>query len=335
MTPESMARARRLVTPALAAAVDSLSPELRHIVRYHWGWVDEQGKPAQGAAGKALRPTLAMLSAEAVGAPAERACAGAAAVELVHDFTLLHDDVMDGDRERRHRPTAWTVFGVGPAICAGDSLMLLAQRVLLEDPAETRVAALDALCDAAHEVIAGQLLDLSFEGRLDVGLGAYLRMAARKTGALLACSASIGAVLAGGEPESVGALRRFGVALGLAFQAVDDWLGIWGRPERTGKPLASDLRQRKSSLPIVFGLGAEGDEACELRALVASPGPLAEDALARGVELLAACGAEAHTRAEARRQIAIARSALARAPIEDGARQELLELASFVVEREF
>jgi len=335
MTPDSMARARQLVTPALAAAADRLSPELRHIVAYHWGWVDEEGKPAQGAAGKALRPTLAMLSAEAVGAPPARARAGAAAVELVHDFTLLHDDVMDGDRERRHRPTAWTVFGVGPAICAGDSLMLLAQRVLLDDPGETRVAALAALCDAAHEVIAGQLLDLSFEGRLDVALDAYLAMAARKTGALLACSASIGAVLAGGPSRCVRALREFGGALGLAFQAVDDWLGIWGRPERTGKPLASDLRQRKASLPIVFALGGESAEAHALRALVASPGPLDDGAVARAVDLLDACGAEECTRHEARRQIGIARGALVGAPIDPGAREELLELASFVVEREF
>ena len=242
---------------------------------------------------------------------------------------------MDGDRERRHRPTAWTVFGVGPAICAGDSLMLLAQRVLLDDPGETREAALGSLCDAAHEVIAGQLLDLSFEGRLDVALDDYLAMAARKTGALLACSASIGAVLADGPTACVRALREFGGALGLAFQAADDWLGIWGRPERTGKPLGSDLRQRKSSLPIVFALGTDGAEARALRALIAAPGPLDEGAVARAVDLLEACGAEERTRQEARRQIGIARGALASAAIDPGARAELLELASFVVEREF
>ena len=334
MTPASMVRARQLIVPALAAAADALSPALRHIVAYHWGWVDEEGKPAPGAAGKALRPTLAMLSAEAVGAPAERARACAAAVELVHDFTLLHDDVMDGDRERRHRPTAWTVFGVGHAICAGDALLLSAQRVLLEDPAAARSAALAALCDATQDVIAGQILDLSFEGRLDVALDAYLDMAARKTGALLGCSASIGAILAGGPDESVRALRAFGGALGLAFQAVDDWLGIWGRPERTGKPVANDLRQRKSSLPIVLALGADGAESRALRALLASPGPLDEDALAQAVALLDGCGAETRTREEAARQIEIAGSALARAPIEPAAREELLELARFVVERE-
>jgi hypothetical protein len=173
------------VTPVLAAASATLSPELRHIVEYHWGWVDAAGQPLRGAAGKMLRPTLAMLSAEAVGAPATRAGAAAAAVEIIHDFTLLHDDVMDGDRERRHRPTAWTVFGVGPAICGGDALVLLAQRLLLADEGDARADAALALNEAAAEVIAGQVLDLSFEGRLDVA-----RRTSRcrpKTGALLAC----------------------------------------------------------------------------------------------------------------------------------------------------
>jgi geranylgeranyl diphosphate synthase type I len=332
--PKSLARARELVTPVLAAAAESLSPELRHFVGYHWGWVDARGEPLRAAAGKALRPTLAMLSAEAVGAAADHARAAAAAVELIHDFTLLHDDVMDGDRERRHRPTTWVTFGVGQAICAGDALVLLAQRVLIEDPSETRLAALAALGEAAAEVIAGQVLDLSFEGRLDVPLDAYLAMAARKTGALLACSASIGAILVGGDAAAVGALREFGAALGLAFQAVDDWLGIWGRTERTGKPVASDLRQRKASLPVVFALGAEGAAARELRARLAEGPPADEAALAEAVGLLEACGAEARTRAEAQRQIEAARAALASAPIARAARAELLELASFVVERE-
>lgn len=334
--PKSLARARELVTPVLAAASATLSPELRHIVEYHWGWVDAAGRPLRGAAGKMLRPTLAMLSAEAVGAPATRAGAAAAAVEIIHDFTLLHDDVMDGDRERRHRPTTWTVFGIGPAICGGDALALLAQRLLLEDAGEAHVAAALALNEAAAEVIAGQVLDLSFEGRFDVSLDHYLEMSGKKTGALLACAASIGALAAGGPAAAVRELHAYGAALGLAFQAVDDWLGIWGHAERTGKPVASDLRQRKSSLPIVFALNDSSPAAHEVRALLEDPAALtSEAALARGVELLGACGAERRTREEAARQIEAARRALARAPIEEAAREELSELTRFVVEREF
>jgi geranylgeranyl diphosphate synthase type I len=334
LAPKSLARARELVTPVLAAAAATLSPELRRIVEYHWGWLDADGRPAAGAAGKMLRPTLVLLSAEAAGAPAERAGAAGAAVEILHDFTLLHDDVMDGDRERRHRPTAWTVFGVGPAICAGDALVLLAQRLLLEDAAETRVAASLALNEAAALVIAGQALDLSFETRQDVTLDEYLAMSAGKTGALIACAASLGAIAAGAPERAVRELHAFGLALGLAFQAVDDWLGIWGRPERTGKPVASDLRQRKASLPIVFARAAEGAAARELRALLDAPS-LDAASLARGVELLGACGAERRTREEAARQVDAARRALARAPIAESARDELEELTRFVVEREF
>lgn len=336
IAPKSLERARELVTPVLAAASATLSPELRHIVEYHWGWLDAAGRPLRGAAGKMLRPTLVMLSAEAVGAPATRAGAAAAAVEIIHDFTLLHDDVMDGDRERRHRPTAWTVFGVGPAICGGDALVLLAQRLLLESAGAARVETALALNEATAEVIAGQALDLSFEGRFDVPLGRYLEMSGKKTGALLACAASIGALEAGGSAEAVRELHAYGAALGLAFQAVDDWLGIWGRPERTGKPVASDLRQRKSSLPIVFALNDATDAAAELRAMLEDPGELGDAAsLARGVALLDACGAEKRTREEAARQIDAAQRALAQAPIVAAARNELLELTRFVVEREF
>jgi len=332
--PKSLARARELVTPVLAAASATLSPELRRVVEYHWGWVDADGRPLAGAAGKMLRPTLVTLSAEAVGAPAARAGAAAAAVELIHDFTLLHDDVMDGDRERRHRATAWTVFGVGGAICAGDALVLLAQRVLLEDPSETRVPALLALNDATAAVIAGQMLDLSFEGRLDVSLDRYLEMSAGKTGALLAGAASLGAILAGGPREAVRELHAFGASLGLAFQAVDDWLGIWGDPARTGKPVASDLRQRKASLPLVFARTASGAAARELRGLLDGAAAFDEASLARGVELLGACGAEGRTREEAQRRATDAHAALERAPIDSTACDALHELAHFVVERE-
>ena len=332
--PKSLARAREAVLPVLAAASWTLAPELRRIVEYHWGWCDALGRPTPDGGGKALRPTLAVISAEAVGAPAESALAGAAAVEIIHDFTLLHDDVMDQDRERRKRPTAWAVFGVGPALCGGDALVLLAQRVLLHDPSPARIAALAALGEAAETVIAGQALDLAYEGRVDLGETDWLRMASQKTAALLGCAASIGAILAQGPEESVASLRRFGCALGLAFQAVDDWLGIWGRPECTGKPAASDLRQRKGSLPVVCALARESAAAGELRVFLQGREAPDEEAIARALEALEACGAEPATRAVADREYARARRFLADAPLAAGARDELLELASFVVERE-
>jgi geranylgeranyl diphosphate synthase type I len=332
--PKCLARARMLVGPALAAASATLSPELRRVVEYHWGWLDADGNPTAQRGGKLLRPALALLSAEAIGQPAERALAAATALELIHDFTLLHDDVMDGDRERRGRATAWAVFGVGPALCAGDALVPLAQRVLLADESPARVAALAALADATETVIAGQALDLAFEGRCDIGVADYLRMASMKTGALLGCAASVGALLAEGPAESVAALGEFGRALGLAFQAVDDWLGIWGDPQRVGKPAASDLRQRKASLPIVIGAADERAAGAELRALLARREPLREDEIARGVALLDATGAEEQTLALARRELERALASLARGGFEPVAHEALRELAVFVVARE-
>ena len=333
--PKSLERARTIVGPSLAAASATLSPEIRRIVEYHWGWIDEAGQRISGSGGKALRPTLAILSAEAIGESADRARAAAAAVEIIHDFTLLHDDVMDGDRERRGRPTAWTVFGVGAAICAGDALVPLAQRVLLEDESPRRVEALRALGEATETVIAGQTLDLSFEGRVDIGVEEYVRMASQKTGALLGCAASLGALLAEGNETTVAALRSFGCSLGLAFQAVDDWLGIWGDPDRVGKPIASDLRQRKASLPIVVGVSSDSAAGRELRTLLQGSEPLDEAAIARGVEWLDATGAQQATVALARRELDRALAALDAAPLADDARDELRELAAFVAERQF
>jgi len=335
-TPKSLERARQTVTPVLAAASGDLAPELRRVVEYHWGWVDADGvRTPRLRAGKALRPTLALLAAEAVGADPSAALSGAAAVEMIHDFTLLHDDVMDEDRERRGRPTAWTCFGVGPAICAGDALVLLAPQVLLSDPGAHAARATTELLVATQAVIAGQALDLAFEHRVDVTVDAYLEMAGGKTGALLGGAAAIGAILGGGSGAQVGALRAHGQALGLAFQAVDDWLGIWGDPERTGKPRASDLRQRKASLPIVMALGADGAIASEARGWMLADEPPSEAAIERAVGWLDDLGAESATRAVARRELARALDSLESVELGATAREELVELSRFVVEREF
>jgi len=333
--PKSFEWARLAVAPVLAAASAGLEPELQRVVEYHWGWIDEAGRRCESRPGKAIRPTLALLSAEAVGAEADVALAGAAALEIVHDFTLLHDDVMDDDRERRGRPAAWTRFGIGRAICAGDAMMLLAQQILLGDPSPHRVEALSALVDATQTVIAGQALDLSFEGRVDIGVEDYLRMSGMKTGALLGCSASLGAILAGGTEGQVHSLREFGEALGLAFQAVDDWLGIWGNPERVGKPAASDLRQRKSSLPIVMAMHSDLPAGRALRDFMQSEGRVDDETIARGVAWLDALGTERATIDLAHRELDRALASLDDNPLASTAHAELAQLARFVIERAF
>ena len=274
--PAGVGLARDIVGPAMEAAISRLSPEVQAVAAYHLGMTDAEGNPSGDGAGKALRPALALLSARAAGAPSERGVTSAVAVELVHNFSLLHDDIMDGDAERRHRPTAWTVFGVGAAILAGDALLALAQELLLEDNAPQGLWAARCLSVAVQRLIAGQGADLAFEKRDDVGLTECLEMAGDKTAALMACACSIGAIHAGAAPSLAMGLAGFGAHIGQAFQLTDDLLGIWGAPDVTGKPVQSDLRARKKSLPVVAALNSGTPAGRELAGLLARTDALSE-----------------------------------------------------------
>src|SRR5215469_10027550 len=286
--PAGVESARDLVGPAIAAALDRLSPDVRVVAAYHLGLAGADGRPAaKGSTGKALRPALAVLSARAAGAEPERGVAPAAAVEFVHNFSLLHDDIMDGDTERRHRPTAWTVFGVGAAILAGDALLQLAHDLLLEGPAPQGLWASRCLSASVQRLIAGQGADLAFERRDDVTLEQCRQMAADKTAALMACACSIGAIYVGAPAVAMG-LAEFGAHVGLAFQLTDDLLGIWGAPDVTGKPVRADLRARKKSLPVVAALNSGTPAAAELRALLTDPAPLTEEDLIHAAGLVVA-----------------------------------------------
>jgi geranylgeranyl diphosphate synthase type I len=318
----------------LRSAVESLVPELRGIAAYHLGWAEVDGTPSTASGGKAVRPALAVLSAEAVDASPAVALPGAVAVELVHNFSLLHDDVMDGDRERRHRPTAWAVWGIGPAIIVGDALLSLAQEMLLAMDTPPGRAAAAALAHATTEMIAGQANDLAFEAEAAVSLERCVTMEAAKTGALLACAASIGALLAEAPAASVAALFDYGLHLGLAFQAIDDLLGIWGDPARTGKPAASDLRQHKKTLPVTASLALAGERTDELADLLVGAAT-SEQVAARAAQVMEACGVRAWVAAEASRHLDTAVGALDRVDLATGPVAELTELASYVVEREY
>jgi geranylgeranyl diphosphate synthase, type I len=332
--PTALGRARGLVGPALRRRVDRLSPPLRRVCGYHFGFTDEAGRPAHGDGGKAVRPALALLSAEGAGSSAEVALPGAVAVELVHNFSLLHDDVMDRDRERRHRATAWAVFGEGPAILAGDALLVLAHHVLLEDATPARVAASRRLADATARMIEGQADDVALQAGGMVSLAECRAMMAGKTGALLSCAASIGALLAEAPAPAVSALADFGLHLGLAFQAIDDVLGIWGDPEVTGKPVAGDLRERKRSYPVVAALTSGGPEADRLLALLGHGEP-SGDALAEAVSLVERLGGRSQARVLAEREMQLCLDALDRAGLHEPARTELEDVARFVTARDF
>ncbi|NKZ08797.1 polyprenyl synthetase family protein [Actinomadura latina] len=331
--PTSITDGRALVDQAMRAAAERLDPWTRRVVAYHLGWTDENGRPAE-AGGKALRPALALLSARAAGAPCETALPGAVAVEFVHAFSLLHDDIMDGDRTRRHRPAAWTVFGPSAAILGGDALLALSEELLLDEHTRGAHWAARALAAATQRLISGQASDLGFEQRDGVSLDECVTMAADKTGALLACASSIGAMLGEGPTRLVTGLTGFGAEMGLAFQLVDDLLGIWGSPDTTGKPVLSDLRARKKSLPVVYALNAGTRDSERLAELYGKPDQPSEDVLHEMARLVEAAGGRDWAAAEADRRIASAERHLGESGMEDHVAAEFRDIALFVTSRD-
>lgn len=316
--PPVLDRYGELLVPAIDAAVERLHPTLRPALQHHFA-----------GGGKRVRGALVLLSAAAAGAPESVGVPGAVALELVHNFSLIHDDVIDGDEERRHRPTVWARYGLGQAIVGGDALALAAIELLLAEPTAPRVRAAAVLAQATQAMIAGQADDMAFEGRETVTVDECLAMEAGKTGALLACAASLGAILGEAPDATVCALAEFGAHVGIAFQAVDDVLGIWGDPSVTGKPVGSDLLARKRTLPVTIAL-AEGGRAEELAQLL--DGPLEPADLARATELLETGRRQALTIAEAHVENALA--CLASVDLAPGPAAELVELAHFVSQRD-
>jgi geranylgeranyl diphosphate synthase, type I len=334
-TPEPLERHRAVISTALRAAVQRLSPSVRQAVSYHLGWQDADGKETKGDGGKAIRPAIVLLAAEGVGAEPEAGVPGAVALELVHNFSLIHDDVMDGDEQRRHRPTVWALFGVGQAIVAGDAMLTLAHELLLEGACPRRLAAAAELSRATAEMIRGQCDDLSFEDRTDMTIDDGLTMSVRKTGALLGCAAALGGQLAGAEEDQVAALRGYGRELGIAFQAIDDVLGIWGDPAVTGKPAANDLRRGKKSLPVLHALRLSTPTAeRELTALLLS-GELANGKLDEAMCLLEDAGSRGWTLRLADRHLDHALTHLERAQLGPSSADDLLQVARFVTQRDF
>lgn len=326
-----LSETRELIEPSLRAAIDGLPPRVRLVAGYHAGLWDAEGRPA-GHPGKALRPALVVSCGRAAGADAtggsERLIAAAVAVELMHDFTLLHDDVMDGDAVRRHRPAAWDVFGVAYAVLTGDALLALALNQLsrLGAGVETMAATFLELC-------VGQGTDLEVQGRSDeADLDRCLALAEAKTGALLGCACQLGAMVTHpGECETA-PYRDFGRHLGVAFQLTDDLLGIWGDPELTGKPVHADLAARRLTLPVAAALTSGTSAGERLRLLYAAGSGPAGTALM--ADLVEQAGGRAWAQAEADRRAGRALDALDRARPEPGAAAELRALVELARRRE-
>jgi len=315
------------------------------MLAYHLG-LDHEGGPR----GKRMRPLLGLLAYRSLTGDSRPALPGAAAVELGHNFSLVHDDIEDGDRERRHRPTLWAIWGIPLAINAGDALFALSRlaiyRLLESDISEHRVLELmrvyDETCLALCE---GQFLDITFERRADVTVSEYMEMIGKKTAALVGASVQAGAILATDDPAIGEIYRRFGYDLGLAFQMADDLKGTFWTSAESGKAEAGDVRKRKKTLPLVWALenasAADADRLREIyhRGVRATDGgvapeadaPMPEDEVREVLAILERCGAHDQARSETQRHRDAALLDVAALPVPDEHRVELKRLIEGVI----
>ncbi|MET8976716.1 polyprenyl synthetase family protein [Streptomyces sp. NPDC004539] len=256
--------AHHTVTPVMRSQVRALEPTLARICSYHLGFTDEHGAPSGTDGGKLTRAGLMLTAADGLGLRPQDVRCQAAALELLHNSTLIHDDIIDTDELRRGRPAAWKVFGAGPAILAGDALQALALRMVVDDPGPGRVAVSAVFAEATELVLAGQARELTVRLGPGTGVAEYDRIVTEKTSALLECALVTPAVRAGGPAPVVAALRGAGRHLGLAFQILNDVEDIWGDPAVTGKPVRSDIERRNPSFPVLAALTAGGPAAARL-----------------------------------------------------------------------
>lgn len=305
-------------------------PRFAGMMQYQLGYVDEHFHPSTGG-GKRFRPLLCLVTTEAAGGSWRAALPVAAAIELLHNFSLIHDDIEDHDSTRHHRPTVWKVWGEAQAVNAGDGLFALANRALLgvETIPQVTLAlarSFEAMCLALTE---GQFLDMSFEGRQDVSADEYVRMISLKTGALIAFSTWSGGMVGGADDATCQALRDFGAQMGKAFQIHDDLMGIWGPRTVTGKEAAKDLVNRKKTLPLLLAQEhADDAQRAMLREFLAGE----SDDVGAVLGVLDATGAQRQARERVTGYLAGASAALARARITAEGRKELAGLAEELVD---
>jgi geranylgeranyl diphosphate synthase type I len=264
----------------------------------------------------------------------------AAAMELIHNFSLIHDDIQDQDVERRHQATVWSLWGIPKALVAGDAMQTVGDLLVLGSPSdevspETTLKVSSLLTDSYLEMIEGQCLDLGFENNPGVTADDYLRMIAGKTGALIHNSLAIGAMLATDDPAPTEAFARFGSGLGRAFQIRDDYLGIWGDAGTTGKSTDSDIRRRKKSFPVVFAFERARAKSREDLLRIYQQEELDDSDVDRVLEVLHEVGADQESQRLTQESAQQALLALEGIQLPSWARDDAAELVDFLARREF
>lgn len=313
--------------------------QLYDMMKYHLGWLDENLRPAEQYGGKRLRPTMCLLTYNSLSGVYDKALPAAAAVELVHNFSLIHDDIQDMDEERRHKPTVWKLWGIPQAINVGDGMHVLSNLALLRleelNITGRKIVELTGILNnTVMELCEGQYLDMSYEGELDIGIDAYLDMISKKTASLIEASVHMGAVLGTNNPKYIEHFRKFGRRIGLAFQIVDDIIGIWGAAEHTGKPTASDIRKKKKTLPVIYTL-QEAKKAQKKRLVEIYKGDAGQAEVDEVLDMMEEIGAYEFAKDMAAKFENEALNELDMTGIENEAMSKLKDLARFLVQRTY
>jgi geranylgeranyl diphosphate synthase, type I len=338
--PVILEKYRSEVDSELKAIVNRRESPMYDMMRYHLGWTDEKGNPTRNNSGKALRPALCLFSCEAVGGNYRKALPVAAALELVHNFSLIHDDIQDDDKERRHRPTVWAIWGKPQAINAGTAMRILANSALVRlrgdgiSPSRQLLLG-ERLDEVSLKLIEGQYLDIGFEDRFDIKVSDYLTMINGKTAALISGSMEIGALIGTDDETVVKSFAEAGRNLGLAFQIRDDILGIWGKQVETGKPSGNDIRRKKKSYPVVFALESTSGANRKQLLEIYQNGFMTESEVNEVMAIFERAGARDNAQKLIEKYSSQARQAFNRTDPTASAKREMEDLLQFLTDRNY
>ena len=337
--PSIFNRYEEVIQGALKSHLEGDRGSVYNLVRYYMGWADEKGDPVEAMTGKAVRPTLCLFGCEAVGGSVSQAVPAAVSIEFIHNFSLIHDDIQDEDETRHNRKTIWAVWGKPKALVAGNVLRVVADTALqrLTDEgleAARALTAVSLLTESYLEMTEGQYMDLSFEGRRDIGQQDYLSMISRKTGALIRCSLNLGAVVGTDDSATAAAFRECGRALGYVFQIRDDLLGVWGEEEVTGKPVGADIRRKKGSYPIVCALEAADEHDAQVISDIYEKPEIEDRDVASVLEVMERIGVRDNAQAEANWWADAAMRSLEHVELSAESRREIEEFTHFLLVRD-
>jgi geranylgeranyl diphosphate synthase type I len=336
--PDSFRRYMPQLEAELRAVLGEGGSPLYTMMRYHLGWVDQSGQDQQSP-GKLSRPTLCLLACEATGGQWPSALPAAAAVELIHNFSLIHDDIQDSSWERRNRPTVWKLWGEAQAINAGDAMYVLAQLALfrLEErgvPPHMVVLLSRHLNRASLQLCEGQYLDIEYERHLDISVDGYLDMIEKKTASLFECSLRFGAMLGTDSQAQISSLCSFGRNLGMAYQVENDLQGVRSKGRNGSDPPYTDIRGRKKILPVIHALHSAADRDQEGLRRIYGRSALSDQDVGRVLHILEGTGSRAYAETVRDRYYQQSLSDLERAGLPSSPRRALAEVAAFLLGQE-